>query len=127
MRRDDQRAGAAQADRLPIRPRAGHLLHAHDAAGAGAVVEHQRLAERGAQPGFKEPCDGVGRPAGRKGNDDAQGLLLREGGGCEEWQDTAGDHAAASGRGVSVSPTSGVATPSGRGISCAFRVKDTMV
>ena len=66
-----QRAGRADAERVPVRRRLGDGVHADVAAGAGAVVDDQRLAEPGLHAGREDAADDVAAAARREGDDEA--------------------------------------------------------
>jgi hypothetical protein len=78
-----QREGAdvAGGEGVAVRPGAQHLLHRDVAAGAGAVVDHHRLAERRLQRVLQHARGEVGLPAGREADDQVD-RPLRPGAGA---------------------------------------------
>jgi hypothetical protein len=68
VRADDDLRVGAQEQGVAVGRRARSGFHRHVAVGAGAVVDHDRLAERLAQLRREDARERVGRPAGRVGD-----------------------------------------------------------
>jgi len=69
----------AEATVAAVRRSAGHRLHADVAAGAGAVLDHEGLAEADLQPLGQHPRQRVLRAAGAEQHDDLDGLVGLQG------------------------------------------------
>ena len=71
----DGKAGhAAEQHRVAVGRRPGAQLGAEAAARAGAIVDHDRLPELLAHPLGQDACDQIGRAAGWKRSNEADGL-----------------------------------------------------
>src|SRR5436190_3581588 len=84
---DRQCAGACDRDRVTIRFRLGDSIGAEHTAGAGAVVNQNRLVQQFRHPLTDCARDDVIRPACRKWNDKLDrlyGKFLRAGGICQD-------------------------------------------
>ena len=79
---DCERPGVTQQQRVTVRIALGDRLGAHRAAGAGAIVDHDLLAEQFAHLVGNGAADDRGAAAGREWNDQrdrAGGIVLRLG------------------------------------------------
>jgi len=74
MRRNHQRAGAGEHQRVAIGGGFGDLAGGHGAAGARLVFHQHLLAQQAAQPGRDDARDDVVRAARRKTHDQLDGL-----------------------------------------------------
>ncbi len=81
--------------RVAVRRRLGHELRTDHAAGAGAIFDHHRLAERFGQAVGDDAHDDIRRAAGRVGHDDPHGpvgIVLRQRGRRERRHKNRGEH-----------------------------------
>ena len=79
---DGERAVRADEQRVAVGRRARHRFGADAAAGAAAVVDHHRLAERARDPFADQAADDVGIAAGRERHDQMDRPVRIGGEGC---------------------------------------------
>ena len=75
MRIDREHAGRRDAERVAVGCGLRHLRHADIAAGAGPVLDHDRLVQVVRNNRLQRPDHDVGAAAGRKGDDDLDRLI----------------------------------------------------